>query len=144
MQNEKNSVNKTVKLREKEIVRLQSKTENLEDNVKNKKAENKLLKEEKSKLLKEKILSDSNQKKIPSALISIATNTAPVSNIEAYTQTETKEDPMLHSIPTVKPVQALSTMSSPIVVNEELFEYSKNKCGSLCQHRPQCIIREPF
>ena len=55
LQNDKNLANKTVKSREQEIVCLQSKTDNLEDLVKNKKAENKLIVEEKkNKLLKEK------------------------------------------------------------------------------------------
>ena len=107
MKNDKNSANKTVKLKEKEITRLQSKIDNLEDQVKNKKAENELLVEEKNKLLKEKKILASEPQKI--SLKSIATNTAPVSNIEAYVRTENKEDPIksLHSISTAKPVQAL-------------------------------------
>ena len=155
LKNDKNSANKTVKLREKEIARLLSKTENLEDHVKNKKAENKLLVEEKNKLLKEKQILASEPPKL--SLKSIATNTVPISNIEAYAQTEHNEDPIksLHSISTAKPVQALPSLSSPMqtsssmVSNKELFKDSnivplKSQCSRVCQHSPQCIVREPF
>ena len=154
-QNDKNSANKIVKLREKEIVRLQSKTENLEDLVKNKKAENKILVEEKNKLIREKNISASKPQKLLHK--TIATNTVPASNIEVCTQTENKKDPpnmLLYSTSTVNPVQALPTLcpptqtSSSMIVNEELSENANiahsTQCSSLCQHSMQCIIREPF
>ena len=141
-----NTAIKNLKVKENEIKRLETQNNKLEEQVKKKKAENKSLLDENENICYEK----SN---LEAQLVSLrkpknihkSTSTSTAVKIEAQTQTEIE--------PTFFPPQIMETLSirshieslssSDISPTDPGPASSDKQCSHKCDHKPQCILREP-
>ena len=139
---------KNLKSKDNEIRRLENKSINLEEQLKNKRTENKILLDENKNISCEKKKFEVQVKAFKKPAINIHKSTSTVTvQIEAQTQTQT--EPAFFNLQVVDTLSTRSDLelssnsdiiSNPAELGPALLE---KQCSGKCEHKPQCILREP-
>ena len=131
--NDTDTLNKSLKTKAKEIDRLVSKNNNLEEQLAVKKAENRNLADENKNIVDEKIKLEASVLEKPG----IEHDTE--LKLEAETKTQTADEVSSKIVLEPLTTSPVSRPSSAIAITASPPSRSRN----LCKHTPQCIVREP-